>query len=257
MKNNLFLLTLSALALAFSTVSASAQEDTQAFQSDSNAWRRTPEPQGPQITPYMKDSIPPLALKNILEAETAFCYTVTPASPDFDGYTLDGYALTGFCGILPPQERDLFINNYLETDLNTSTVLSSCYVQPRIMLRFIRGVDYADVLYSSPCPSFTLFYGGKVKSFNAAPSEELMTALIEAYEKQKRDFVSPTLIGQIMPIGVPQTDEQQKLVREQKAQKPVRNWNTAQPQESETVEKQPAEQPAQKGWNRLRISKTN
>ena len=45
-------------------------------------------------------TVAPAALSNIRNSETAFCYTVTSASGNYTGYTLDGYAVTGFCGIL-------------------------------------------------------------------------------------------------------------------------------------------------------------
>jgi hypothetical protein len=221
------------------------------FSQNTDGWRRSETQKVPEVTEQMKKAFPPAALRNILEAENAFCYSLTAATPDYGGYTLDGFAVTGFCGILPEVERNLFIDNFLKNEAAVSNDVAQCVIQPRLMMRFVRGVDYTDILYASPCSSFTLFYGGRIKSFNTAPSAELLDQLIAAYEKNRVDFVSPALIDQVLPIGVPQTEEQKKKVRELNIQKPVRSWATDQQPAAAT----PAESSAPKGWNKIKLGK--
>lgn len=212
--------------------------------------QKSPSP----ITPQIKDALSSTALKTILEAEQAFCYTVATPDDNYSGYTIDGMALTGFCGILPPIERNIFIDEYLKNESNVSSIVDQCLIRPRILLRFLRGVDYVDVLYSSPCHSFTVFYAGQINSFNTAPSAAIMDALIGAYEKQKTAFVSPALLGQVIPIGVPQNDAQRNLIRDKTSQQPVRNWNKT--QQAQQPKAEPQQQPAQvKGWNQIKMNK--
>ena len=251
MKIKFLLLALALFLACPQTIHAQTEEGIKSFKQENNSLRQNEKKDEPQITPKMKDTIPAAALKNILEAEQAFCYTVETPEEDYKGYTLDGFALTGFCGILPKVEMNIFIEEYLSKDENISSLVEQCIIQPRIMLRFIRGVDYADILYSSPCHSFTVLYGGNIISFNASPSSGIMDAIINAYEKNKRPFISPALIGQVLPIGVPQNDSQKALVHEKTSEKPVRNWVKKEtPETTET----PVEKPAKKGWNNLKLN---
>lgn len=242
-------LMLIALMLSFGfAVQSSAQESegVESFKQDKGSWRRKETPEGRrEITQKMRDMLQGQGLRNITEAEQAFCYTIDGAAPDFEGYTIDGMEITGFCGLLSKPEMNLFIDEFLSKDENVSNVVEKCLIRPRIMLRFIRGVDASDVLLSSPCHSFSVFYAGKIKTFNTSPASELVDAVITAYEKKRVNFVSPALLEQILPIGVPQNDEQKALVKEKTAVKPVRNWQT------ETESEPRPETPVKKGWNRL------
>lgn len=247
MKKLLFIATLAAISfLAPSPSYAQDSEGVESFKQDRGAWRRKESEQGRrEVTQRIRDSLQGQALRNITEAEQAFCYNVVPAAPDFDGYTIDGMEITGFCGLLSRPEINLFVDEFLSKDENVSNVVEKCIIQPRIMLRFIKGVDFSDVLFSSPCHSFTVFYAGKIKSFNASPASAEVDAVIGAYEKKRVNFVSPALLEQILPIGVPQNDEQKAIVNEKTAKKPIRNWQKEEPKVSEP------EAPKKKGWNRL------
>lgn len=235
--------------VVFSMPGAQAQDSgVLTFQQDRNAWRRQDSSEKkPQITPQMRDTIPSAALQDILQAEQAFCYTVTYPEAGYSGYTLDGLAVTGFCGVLNRAELDLFVDQFLSQEDNVSNVVADCVIQPRVMLRFVRGVDYADVLFSAPCHSFTIFYAGEIKSYNLAPAVELVDTVASAYEKRRIDFVSPALLQQLMPIGIAQTDAQKATLREKNASKPVRSWQT------ETTPQ--AQENEAKGWNRIKYGK--
>lgn len=235
------------------------------LQQDKDAWRRQEEPQEVlTVTPRMKNTISAPSLLNITEAEQAFCYTVEMPQEGYTGYTIDSMAITGFCGILSKPEMDLFIREFLSKDENVSNVVDQCVIKPRVLLRFMRGVDYSDVLFSVPCYSFTVFYAGNISSFNTSPAAKTLTSIVEAYEKKKMQFISPALLGQVLPIGVPQNDTQRALVKSKLQQGPVRNWTQKDNTAAQTTPQstQPATQPSRqqaapskegKGWNRLKF----
>lgn len=202
-----------------------------------------------EVLPSIRDGISKNALKNIIHSEQAFCYTVDVAESGYEGYALDNMKLKGFCGILGQAELDLILNEFLKKEENISSVVANCIIRPRIMLRFINGIDNTDVLLSSPCHSFSVFYAGEVKSFNLAPAAESVDAVVEAYEKRQINFVSPALLGQLLPVGLPQTEEHRKLIREKTVQKPVKNWEV----EKESA-KEPKKSESPTGWNRLKAN---
>lgn len=235
------------------------------LQQDKDAWRRQEAPQDTlTVTPRMKNTISAPSLLNITGAEQAFCYTVEMPQEGYTGYTIDSMAVTGFCGILSKPEMDLFIREFLSKDENVSNVVDQCVIKPRVLLRFMRGVDYSDVLFSVPCYSFTVFYAGNISSFNTSPAAKTLTSIVEAYEKKKMQFISPALLGQVLPIGVPQNDTQRALVKSKLQQGPVRNWTQKDNTAAQTTPQstQPATQPSRqqaapskegKGWNRLKF----
>ena len=249
--NNLMKLLFAVSLLLPAEVLAQETSGVEAFKQNRDAWRRQEQEttaEKKEITQKMRDTIPANALRNITEAEQAFCYTVETPAADYKGYLLDGMAVTGFCGILSQAEIELFINEFLRKEESVSNVVAQCIINPRIMLRFIRGVDYSDVLFSSPCYAFSVFYAGSINTFNISPASATENAIIEAYEKKKIAFVSPALLNQVLPIGVPQNNEQRALVKEKSSQAPVRNWQTEKQQET-----QPAVQ-EKKGWNKLKFN---
>lgn len=66
-------------------------------------------------------------------------------------------AVTGFCGIIENDLKNMIIRQFFATPENISQEVAQCVIKPRLMLRFVRGVDYTDVLLSSPCHSFSVF----------------------------------------------------------------------------------------------------
>lgn len=232
------------------------------FQQDKESWRRQEAPKDTlTVTPRMKGTISAPSLLNITEVEQAFCYTVEMPQDGYTGYSIDSMAITGFCGILTKPEIDLFIREFLTKDENVSNVVDQCVIKPRVLLRFMRGVDYSDVLFSVPCYSFTVFYAGNIRSFNASPAAKTLTAIVEAYEKKKMQFVSPALLGQVLPIGVPQNDAHRALIKSKMQQGPVRNWAKNETSSTETTSQAQPVKPAlgapskePKGWNRLKIN---
>ena len=218
-------------------------EGVQSFQQDPDAWRRQEENRK-TILPRIADSVGKAGIANIELAEQVFCYEIASKAADYQGYTLDGMTLTGFCGVLNDELKQMISRQLLMDENNVQfDVSEDCIVQPKIMLRFVRGVDYTDVMLSSPCHSFAIFYGGKVRVFNAKPGAEMIDTLVSSLQKNHADFVSPALLNQLLPIGVAQTQEQKDLVN--KRMKPIREWENEQKAAAEAAAKK------QSGWNNL------
>jgi len=218
----------------------------QSFQQDKNAWRRE-EAENKKFLTGIVDSIGAAAAINIEQAEQVFCYEVEPRAVDYDGYTINGMALTGFCGVLNDELKKLVLEELFMSPQNVILDKNEdCIIKPKIMLRFVRGVDNTDILLSSPCYSYSVFYGGKIRPFNAKPAAEIIDALVNPLLKKKVKFVSPALLNQLLPVGVAQTAEQKELVN--KKNKPIRGWikdnenaDSAASASSSTVS----------GWNKL------
>ncbi len=123
-----------------------------------------------------------------------------------------------------------------------------CIIKPKLMIRWVRGVDVTDMLISAPCYSYSIFYGGKVRTFNFKPGAEIIDVMVDSFKDLTVPFVSPALLNQLLPVGVPQTTEQKEIVKEQSG--PVRKWEQQKPK----VSQQPA-QGAKKGWNNLNFGR--
>lgn len=252
MIRNLLLTTAFSLLLV-STVQADddifANEGVTSFQQE-NSWRRQ-QNQNPaqtqtppqQVLPEIKNAIGAVAWDNIANAEKIFCYEVDNMPEDYEGYTLDSMAITGFCGVIKNEIKEQVLSQLFMDNKNVLfNVREECVIQPRIVLRFVKGVDATDVLLSSPCYSFTVYYPGSVNVFNAKPAAKIIDTLISTLDRNNVDFVSPALLDQLLPIGVPQTKEQRELVS--KKPKPIRNWEVKQPEQTEPKTEN-------NGWNNL------
>lgn len=197
----------------------------------------------PVLTPVVQ-TVGDSAIANITGAEQVFCYQVTNKPENYTGYTLDGMAMVGFCGVINNELKNMIIGELFKTPENVLfDVTEECVIRPQVILRFVRGVDSTDVLLSSPCYAYAIFYGGKVSAFNAKPAAPIIDALIDPLIKGKIDFASPALLNQLLPIGVAQTDEQKQLLNQKN--KPIRNWTQTR-QETEAA-------PKKSGWNNLNL----
>ena len=217
------LLTAALMSLGYGAYDAKAQatyfgdepEGVQSFQQDEDAWRRK-DGKRLQILQGISDSIGQAALANITGAEQVFCYQITSRPNNYSGYTINGMVVTGFCGVVAPQLQETIKEQFFSTADNIDFVNSEkCIIKPKIMIRWVRGVDFTDMLISAPCYSYSIFYGGKVRTFNFRPGAELVDAMVDAFKDLTVPFVSPALLNQLLPVGVPQTKEQQEIVKEQ------------------------------------------
>ena len=87
---------------------------------------------------------------------------------------------------------------------------------------------------------------GKVMTYNFAPVAQVFDAMINSFQEQNMNFVSPALLNQIVPVGYPLNNEQQQLVRQAQqqnavVQQPAQRATTSAPQ-------------AAGGWNNLRVN---
>ena len=222
------------------------KDGIQSFQQDKDAWRRSDPEEQKEFLSGIVDSIGQAAAMNIEQAEQVFCYEVEPKAVDYDGYTIDGMALTGFCGVLNTELKKLVQEELFMSPQNVILDNSEdCIIKPKIMLRVVRGIDNTDVLLSSPCYSYSVFYGGKIRPFNAKPAAEIIDALINPLLKKKVKFVSPALLNQLLPVGVAQTAEQKELIN--KKNQPKRGW-ISEEQQKKKEEKTPK---PTSGWNKL------
>ncbi len=198
------------------------KEGVQSF-SSAQAWRKQVKEEVvlPEISSFMGD----VAIDNIIKAEQAFCYTIEKRPPNYKGYTLDGFAITGFCGIINENLQKRIVKEFLMTSKNILfNEVADCTIEPKAIIRFVRGVDYTDVLISSPCYSYAIFYANKLKAFNASPLQGFIKSLMAAFEKKRIDFVSPAFYKQTAPIGRTFAEDEKK-VEEVKEIEKVKGWN--------------------------------
>lgn len=145
------------------------------------------------IIPFIISSLPKAtsaaATNNIANAEQVFCYHVAKKPADFAGYTLDNFAVTGYCGELDIGATATTYEALFTQSPNIITAPAACAIEPRVMLRFVRGVDYTDVLLSSPCPSFTVFYAGRYTALTS--SRALLTTSSASLTKRTSRSTPP------------------------------------------------------------------
>ncbi|MBP5698981.1 MAG: hypothetical protein J6W96_05595 [Alphaproteobacteria bacterium] len=202
------------------------------------------------IIPYILSEIKEDAAANLSSPEQVFCYHVTRRPADYTGYTLDRFAVTGYCGELDTSEIITTYEALFTKNTNVLTQKSDCRVEPKLMLRFVRGVDYTDVLLSNPCSSITVFYGGRYNSFNI--KQGIMTEIIEELQDKNERFYSPALLKQTVANGKPSTTEEEELIeKKQREHQPIMNWQTD-TDSSQVSSEAEEEKPATGGWGNLK-----
>lgn len=238
-------------AFGFSTeICAQETGGVQSFRQTEDAWKRQEESVN-QIAPLNQfvDKSGRAAMKNIFEAEQVFCYEVFPNAKGNNGYTLDGFPIRGFCGVLNKQAKDaitpFFFSNPDAVEFDKQ---EDCSISPKIIMRFVRGVDYTDVMFSSPCNALIVFYSGRISVYNFTPVAKEMDEIIKQMETLHEPFVSPALLNQLMPQGIVENEQQRSLVN--KANEPVRNWEKQATEQMQKKEEQIQKQNT--GWNKLK-----
>ena len=177
------------------------------------------------IIPFIKKDLPEAAIYNIMNPEQVFCYYVAPRPKNYTGYTLDNRAITGFCGELNISQISTTYEALFTKSPNIKTTTADCKIVPEVIIRFVRGVDYTDVMLSSTCPSFTVFYAGKARPFNII--KKVIDDIIKQLTKTNEPFHSPALLKQTVPTAVAGTTaEEDLLAKKQKENKPLQEWKT-------------------------------
>ena len=193
-----------------------------------------------KVLSSVADDLGQAATANIRNAERLFCYHVNSKPQKYSGYTIDDMAVTGFCGVIDDNLRDMLTEQLLGTEEHIDFMhQESCTIQPKVMLRFVRGIDNTDVLISAPCHSLSIFYGGKVKTYNMKPATELLDTIVNAFKATQVKFVSPALLNQLLPIGVVQNESQREILNKENT--PKRAWDNKASNQSKDKQ----------GWNSL------
>ncbi len=201
------------------------------------------------IIPFIADSIPQAAAYNISNAEQVFCYHVGRRPQGYTGYTLNNFAIADYCGELDMGQRATTYEALFTQSPNIITAPAQCKIAPRVMLRFVRGVDFTDVLLSSPCPSFTVFYAGKYHAFNI--KQGIIDDIISQFNNSISTFNSPSYLRQTVANGTASTDkEAEQYEKKQRENAPVMNWKK--PAAADTASSA-AEKP-RKGWGNIKLN---
>ena len=195
------------------------------------------------IIPFIKSSISEISAKIISDPEQVFCYEVEKRAKDDKRYTLDGFAVSGFCGELDKGAISTTYSALFTQSPNIITTPAQCKIEPRLIVRFVRGVDYADVLLSSPCPSFTIFYGGKYKAFNIKLG--VINDIIKQLSEKTEAFHSPALIKKTVANAEASSAEESETL-----EKKQRENETGRPTEEET---KPEETAPKSGWGNINL----
>ncbi len=197
-----------------------------------------------EIIPFIKDKIPEAAAYNISNPEQVFCYHVEKRTKEYTGYTIDNYKIIDYCGEL---DFDVLTTSYeplFTRSPNIITTVAKCKVEPKVMLRFVRGVDYTDVLLSSPCPSFTVFYAGRFNSFNI--KQGIIDNVINQFEKVREVFHSPALIKQTVANGVAKDEDEAYTLEKKKKENDMRNTMPK-------TEEPKAEKSSRGNWGKIKL----
>ena len=195
--------------LEFVTEDETVSEDT--------SWRRKDDEDNKFLSSFLSSKITASTAKNINDAEKIFCYTVDYAPADYKGYLINDLALKGSCGEISETGKSLFKNTLFNNNSAYSNNIESCNISPKIMLRFVNGIDYTDVLLSTPCHSLTFFHGRDITTVNAAPGKAIIEQIVNAYMELEEKFLSPALLGQMVPNGHIVTQDQKEIVRKMNA----------------------------------------
>lgn len=201
------------------------------------------------LSEFLQRKLPLSAARNINKAEKVFCYTVEYAPAGYDGYMIDDLAVKGSCGELSAAGKKLIKDTLFQNSIMFSNSMANCDISPKIVLRYVYGLDYTDVLFSYPCPSLTFFHGRDFTILNAAPGKTVIEQIATAYGKLEEKFYSPALLGQMVANGHPQTQAQKEMIRlNAPAAAPRKRWGNDTPAETQPQ----AQQPAKSGWNKLK-----
>ena len=203
------------------------------------------------IIPFIQSSLPKSTVKtitrNLAEPEQIFCYHVTKKPANYTGYTIDNFAIIDYCGELDVSQTVTTYEALFAQSPNIITARSSCSIEPQVMLRFIRGIDTTDVLLSSPCPSFTIFYAGRLNSFNI--KQGVIDDIIAQFADNRQDFYSPAFIKQTQANGKPTSDQEaEKYEKQRRDSEPVMSWQKSTPKETSEKPK------PNKGWGHIKLN---
>ena len=193
------------------------------------------------IIPQIVEAIPEIAAYNIHDPEQVFCYHIEKREKGDKDYTIGNYKVVDYCGELDYNAITTAYEALFTRSPNIITTKANCRIEPKVMLRFVRGVDFVDVLLSSPCPSFTVFYDGRYKSFNV--KQAVMDDVIGQFDKTREVFLSPALIKQTVANAEAKDEDDAYLLEKQQKQEAVNNEE----KEAKEIQK------PKTGWGNLKL----
>lgn len=198
------------------------------------------------ISGFLAQNVTAATIVPLNKAEKVFCYTVDYAEKGYNGYTVDGLAVTGYCGELSKEGISLIRDSLLNNSLAFSKSRADCQIRPKILLRYVYGIDHTDILLSSPCHSVILFHHTDIALINATPGATIVEQIANSYSSLREEFRSPALLGQMVGSGVPQTQAQKNIIRRNEPNNaPLKKWN------NEENKNEPLPQAEKSGWNKL------
>ena len=168
------------------------------------------------IIPQIVEAIPEMASYNIHNPEQVFCYHVEKREKGDTEYSLGNYKIVDYCGELDFDEITTSYEALFTRSPNIITTKANCRIEPKVMLRFVRGVDFVDVLLSSPCPSFTVFYAGRYKSFNI--KQAVIDDVIGQFDKTREVFHSPSLVKQTVANAQARNEDEAYMLEKKQKQ---------------------------------------
>lgn len=133
------------------------------------------------------------------EPDEVLCFSVRRKSPKVRQPTLNGYEHVGNCGSLNEEGMKEIQGNLFKDDGYSLGMMkpSDCVSSPKLLLRFRKGYDFADLFLSGDgdsCPVVTFMYAGESKDLYANRNKEwlknFITAVssnIELLETAKKD----------------------------------------------------------------------
>ena len=251
--NKIYLIFTISLSLFLPLSAAYAEDDIfgddELFLQDDNNYTPQSQQTAPLSSSFLSTKIDASTMKVISKSEKVFCYTVDYPSDDYDGYMINGLALKGSCGELSEAGKKLIYNSLLTNNSAYSVGSENCSIEPKIMLRYIYGVDYTDVLLSSPCHSLTFFHERDFVTVNAAPGAQIIEQIVKAYSGLEEKFLSPALLGQMVANGQIVNQSQKEIVRRlSPVSTPTKKWGNDAAKAS--LNKPSA--PTKTGWNKLK-----
>lgn len=202
------------------------------------------------LSTFLSSRLPAAAARNIEKAEKVFCYTVSYADSQDESYTLNGMSIKGSCGELSANGKKLFNDALWHNTTVFSGSMDNCKIEPKLMLQYIYGPDSTDVLISYPCPAIIFYHDRDVITVNAAPGEKLLEQITKTYSSLAEPYVSPALLGQMIPNGQILNQAQKEQVRRfGNSDSSRKKWNN---ETAEDTAEATNSSPAKTGWNRLK-----
>ncbi len=207
-----------------------------------------------KISSFLLSQIPNSMVRSIEKAEKVFCYTVEEVGNGYDGYTAqDSLKITGACGELSDEGQKLMKETLFEKSAIYAKAAVNCQLEPKILLRYIYGMESTDVVISYSCPAVRFYHNRDDVIVNATPGKKLLEKIVSAYEKLRAPYISPAALDQVVANGYPLNQSQSAIAKRiTSSGANLRKWGEEKPVETDKNDKKDNNNTPQSGWNRLK-----